>query len=187
MSTEIQWTDETWNPVTGCTKVSPGCALFESAFGVPGAVVTAYKLPRPPLFVVSGERVATPASTNNDRIRFAWLATAVRKAWTVLQRMVTTRRNDLDVVRPVVCFDSVQVVRDFAWTQGPTDLLLSDEPVLVDVSADISEMVSRQLYQDVPVGCDRATAFPIRVSRAGVNDTHALRVARFVGVNPDVS
>ena len=26
MSTEIQWTDETWNPVTGCSKVSPGCA-----------------------------------------------------------------------------------------------------------------------------------------------------------------
>lgn len=24
--TQIQWTDETWNPVTGCAKVSPGCA-----------------------------------------------------------------------------------------------------------------------------------------------------------------
>ena len=24
--TSIEWTDETWNPVTGCTKVSPGCA-----------------------------------------------------------------------------------------------------------------------------------------------------------------
>jgi protein gp37 len=23
---DIQWTDETWNPTTGCTKVSPGCA-----------------------------------------------------------------------------------------------------------------------------------------------------------------
>ena len=23
---EIQWTDETWNPLTGCTKVSAGCA-----------------------------------------------------------------------------------------------------------------------------------------------------------------
>ena len=26
MSTKIEWTDETWNPVTGCTKISPGCA-----------------------------------------------------------------------------------------------------------------------------------------------------------------
>jgi protein gp37 len=24
--TKIAWTDETWNPVTGCSKVSPGCA-----------------------------------------------------------------------------------------------------------------------------------------------------------------
>ena len=24
--TKIEWTDETWNPVTGCAKISPGCA-----------------------------------------------------------------------------------------------------------------------------------------------------------------
>jgi len=23
--TKIEWTDETWNPVTGCTRISPGC------------------------------------------------------------------------------------------------------------------------------------------------------------------
>jgi len=23
--TAIEWTDKTWNPTTGCTKVSPGC------------------------------------------------------------------------------------------------------------------------------------------------------------------
>lgn len=23
--TKIEWTDTTWNPVTGCTKVSKGC------------------------------------------------------------------------------------------------------------------------------------------------------------------
>ncbi|MFD3191892.1 DUF5131 family protein [Sedimentitalea sp. HM32M-2] len=22
---EIEWTDATWNPVTGCTKIGPGC------------------------------------------------------------------------------------------------------------------------------------------------------------------
>lgn len=25
MSTKIEWTEETWNPVTGCTKISAGC------------------------------------------------------------------------------------------------------------------------------------------------------------------
>jgi protein gp37 len=25
VGTKIEWTDETWNPVTGCVKVSPGC------------------------------------------------------------------------------------------------------------------------------------------------------------------
>ncbi len=23
--TKIEWTEHTWSPVTGCTKVSPGC------------------------------------------------------------------------------------------------------------------------------------------------------------------
>lgn len=38
----IEWTDATWNPVTGCTKVSPGCdhcyaSTFAERFrGVPG-------------------------------------------------------------------------------------------------------------------------------------------------------
>jgi protein gp37 len=25
-SSKIEWTDATWNPITGCTKISPGCA-----------------------------------------------------------------------------------------------------------------------------------------------------------------
>ena len=41
-SSSIEWTDSTWNPVTGCTKVSPGCKncyaeTFAERFrGVPG-------------------------------------------------------------------------------------------------------------------------------------------------------
>src|SRR4030081_2042538 len=39
----IEWTDATWNPVRGCTKISPGCArcyaaIFAERFrGVPGS------------------------------------------------------------------------------------------------------------------------------------------------------
>lgn len=41
-NSKIEWTDASWNPVTGCTKVSPGCAncyaeTFAERFrGVPG-------------------------------------------------------------------------------------------------------------------------------------------------------
>lgn len=45
MSTGIEWTDETWNPVSGCTKVSPGCdhcyaERITNRFGGPGAFDT---------------------------------------------------------------------------------------------------------------------------------------------------
>jgi protein gp37 len=42
LDTKIEWTDATWNPVRGCTKISPGCkhcyaATFAERFrGVPG-------------------------------------------------------------------------------------------------------------------------------------------------------
>src|SRR5687768_18472312 len=41
-TSEIEWTDATWNPVRGCTKISPGCAhcyaeVFAERFrAVPG-------------------------------------------------------------------------------------------------------------------------------------------------------
>ena len=25
MASKIEWTEETWNPITGCTKISSGC------------------------------------------------------------------------------------------------------------------------------------------------------------------
>src|SRR3972149_6988885 len=42
LNSHIEWTEATWNPVTGCTQISPGCAhcyakTFAERFrGVPG-------------------------------------------------------------------------------------------------------------------------------------------------------
>ena len=34
--TSIEWTDATWNPITGCTKISPGCKnCYDETIGDP--------------------------------------------------------------------------------------------------------------------------------------------------------
>ena len=63
----IEWTDATWNPVRGCTKISPGCKHcyaetfaerfrgvkdhpYEQGFDlrtVPGSLTTPLKWPKP--------------------------------------------------------------------------------------------------------------------------------------------
>lgn len=67
----IEWTDTTWNPVTGCTKISPGCdkcyaARFSERFrGVPGhPFETGFDLTLRP------ERLLQPLSWKRPRMIF---------------------------------------------------------------------------------------------------------------------
>lgn len=56
-TTGIEWTDATWNPVTGCTKVSPGCAHCY--------------IERTPAFRIAGRRFvkgAIPLVLHRDRL-----------------------------------------------------------------------------------------------------------------------
>lgn len=44
--TKIEWTEKTWNPITGCSKISDGCAncyaeLVESVLETEGQAVAA--------------------------------------------------------------------------------------------------------------------------------------------------
>ena len=69
MPSSIEWTDETWNPVTGCSKVSPGCdncymfALYPrlKAMRVPGYDA------RPDLVQLQLDRLDLPLSWNRPR------------------------------------------------------------------------------------------------------------------------
>jgi protein gp37 len=70
-NTEIEWTDATWNPVTGCTKISAGCdncyaARFSERFrGVPGhPFETGFDLHLRP------ERLAQPLSWKRSKMIF---------------------------------------------------------------------------------------------------------------------
>jgi len=70
-STEIEWTDATWNPVTGCSKISPGCLhcyaeRFSERFrGVPGHPFEAgFDLALRP------ERLKTPLTWRKPRMIF---------------------------------------------------------------------------------------------------------------------
>ena len=69
MPSTIEWTDETWNPVTGCTRVSPGCdhcymfALYPrlKAMAVPGYDTT------PDSVRLLPERLTAPLSWKRPR------------------------------------------------------------------------------------------------------------------------
>ena len=70
-STAIEWTDATWNPVTGCAKISPGCLhcyaeRFSERFrGVPGhPFETGFDLTLRP------ERLRTPLTWRKPRMIF---------------------------------------------------------------------------------------------------------------------
>ena len=70
-SSAMEWTDATWNPVTGCTKISPGCdncyaVRFSERFrGVPGhPFETGFDLTLRP------ERLSQPFSWKRPRMIF---------------------------------------------------------------------------------------------------------------------
>ena len=70
MPSTIEWTDETWNPVTGCSRVSPGCdncymfALYPrlKAMGVPGYADAPDKVQALP------ERLRVPSTWKRPRL-----------------------------------------------------------------------------------------------------------------------
>lgn len=73
----IQWTEATWNPVTGCTKVSPGCAhcyaetLTKRYAGRPGWPETFEPwVPGNDTVRVHPERLAIPLSWRKPRLVF---------------------------------------------------------------------------------------------------------------------
>ena len=77
MPSKIEWTNETWNPTTGCTKVSPGCAhcyaetLTKRYAGRPGWPVEFMPwVPGNDTIVLHPDRLKAPLSWQEPRMVF---------------------------------------------------------------------------------------------------------------------
>ena len=72
MPSTIEWTDETWNPVTGCTRVSPGCDncyMFSLYPRLKGMKVRGYELSPDEIQLVP-ERLDAPLRWAKPRMIF---------------------------------------------------------------------------------------------------------------------
>lgn len=69
--TRIEWTHATWNPVTGCDKVSPGCAhCYAETFAERWRGVAGHPYRQGFDLRLWPERLATPLSWNRPRLIF---------------------------------------------------------------------------------------------------------------------
>ncbi len=114
MPSTIEWTDETWNPVTGCSRVSPGCdncymfAMYPRlrAMKVPGYAAS------PDVVELMHDRLAVPLTWNRPRRVFV--------------------NSMSDVFHPRVPYEFVfqmfEVMREAASTRGHVFQVLTKRP-----------------------------------------------------------
>ena len=79
MPSNIEWTDETWNPITGCTRVSPGC---DNCY-----MFTLY--PRLTAMAVPGYE------TSPDNVRLLWDRLKAPLAWKKPRRVFVNSMADM--------------------------------------------------------------------------------------------
>lgn len=66
----IEWTETTWNPVTGCTKISPGCANCYIERTIPFRMNRRRFVRGTTGLILHGERLAHPARWRGPRLVF---------------------------------------------------------------------------------------------------------------------
>lgn len=171
---KIEWTDKTWNPVTGCSKVSQGCKKpLRRAIQ---HIVTSHKPSRASTLVKSLELFAAPTLASRGRV---WLiAASVGGVEFMLFAMGDTRFAYFDVLFSVVCLVLVQMVDNLTWLESTAKFFFGDKSVLVNIPASVSKMMSWHPNEDVAARRKSAAAFPVRIFYSRMYNSHWLRIAR---------
>lgn len=166
--TKIEWTDVTWNPVRGCSRVSEGCRLSRPTR------MTVEVASRPTAGVETKECFTTAASARHVVVRLTRKSSAMADG-PLQYPMVRYGFDDLKVLWTVVISAAVQVMDLLAVSQRAADLAFSHQAVLIDVPANVRVGMLGQPNEHVSVGREGATALPVRVSCARMNYSHTFQ------------
>ena len=124
-NTAIEWTDVTWNPIRGCTKISPGCAhcyaeTFAERFrGVPGhpyeqgfdlrrvpeKLLEPFRLAAPKMIFVNSMSDLFHKDVSDDEI-VAIVRVMVRADWHTYQVLTKRSERMRDLLRTKLAFAS---------------------------------------------------------------------------------
>lgn len=174
MATKIEWADETWNPVTGCAEVSPGCdncyaKTFAERFrGTPGHYfehgfdlqLRPAKLDQPlgrrkPLKIF----VNSMSDLFHDAIPDAYIVEVFKRMWWSPQhtfQMLTKRHGRMRSLLPRLEEQLRQIEADLALVDCPTPLTWPLPNLWLGVS------VEDQRWADIRIPALLATPAAVR-------------------------
>lgn len=168
-TTGIEWCDHTFNYMRGCEKVSAGCDLagFE--------IVAADESPGTPISIEQWQLGSTATSAVDQGVVFAGVSKSAL-ATSVFNGVIMARGFDFQIFGAVIALIAVAMVNLLAALKGAPDHLFGDQSMLIHIAPAVRLGMTGALDQPIPVGCARATAFPIRVSVTRMYDAHAFRI-----------
>jgi protein gp37 len=188
-TTEISWTDSSFNPWIGCTKVSHGCKNCYAEVSTPARTSKAKGLP---LWGVDAHRQRTSAA--NWKLPLKWDRDAAkagvrRRVFCASLADIFEDREDLDVIRADL-FDLIRRTPNLDWqilTKRPEAVLriLRRVGIATD-SVDVARMMAQWCGGDPPVNVWLGTSVEDQ-EMADARVSHLVNihaVVRFLSMEP---
>ena len=170
---KISWTDATWNPVAGCTKVSPGCdsPCCITPHTIPGDVVTADEEPWPPEGIKSLKLCPTPTAAYNKWIVFSGFTEGIFTTpfHTVSMKdgMVISVFGQLKILWAIILFHTIDMMHLFPLTQRTSKAFCHHKTMFIDIASYISHRMPWASQQHVTIGGNCPASLPVRGASSG--------------------
>lgn len=165
--TKIEWTERTWDPVTGCTKVSQGCDLLCSPLPhlISGNIVPCDVVPGASLGIELEKLSLTSAPAIYRGVFLTGepqpILTLIRGAMPMVYRMVIAGLGKFQIRWSVISFRMINVMNLLPFLERPAQFAFHHQYMLVDVATAVGSWMGRRFDQHITIRGDRPTALPV--------------------------